>query len=147
LRSPDEIALQLCFGLTLSKLHRCRYSDQQHRKLDLISNEIHNWIFSERSHTMAAQTSMLHIRVDDDIKEQATAALTTMGLSMSDAVRLFLRRVVVDQAFPLELKVPNAQTQAAMEESRAMMASRRNRESRFASADDMFADLEKNSRQ
>ena len=27
---------------------------------------------------MAAQTSMLHIRVDDDIKEQATAALTTM---------------------------------------------------------------------
>ena len=94
---------------------------------------------------MAAQTSMLHIRVDDDIKEQATAALTTMGLSVSDAVRLFLRRVVVDQAFPLELKVPNAKTQAAMEESRAMMANRRNAENRFASADEMFADLEKNS--
>ena len=94
---------------------------------------------------MAAQTSMLHIRVDDDIKEQATAALTTMGLSMSDAVRLFLRRVVVDQAFPLELKVPNAETLAAMEESRAMMTSRRNGENRFASADEMFADLEKNS--
>jgi addiction module RelB/DinJ family antitoxin len=57
---------------------------------------------------MPAQTSMLHIRVDDDIKEQATAALTTMGLSVSDAVRLFLRRVVVDQAFPLELKAPAA---------------------------------------
>ena len=94
---------------------------------------------------MTAQTSMLHIRVDDDIKAQATLALTTMGLSMSDAVRLFLRRVVVDQAFPLELKVPNAQTQAAMEESRGMMARRRNRENRFASADEMFADLEKNS--
>jgi DNA-damage-inducible protein J len=94
---------------------------------------------------MAAQTSMLHIRVDDDIKEQATAALTTMGLSVSDAVRLFLRRVVVDQAFPLELKVPNAETQAAMEESRAIMASRRNGENGFASADEMFADLEKNS--
>ncbi len=94
---------------------------------------------------MAAQTSMLHIRIDDDIKEQATAALTTMGLSVSDAVRLFLRRVVVDQAFPLELKVPNAETQAAMEESRAMMASRRNGENRFACADELFADLEKNS--
>ena len=94
---------------------------------------------------MTAQTSMLHIRVDDDIKEQATAALTTMGLSVSDAVRLFLRRVVIDQAFPLELKVPNAETRAAMEESRAMMASRRHSESRFASADEMFADLEKNS--
>ena len=94
---------------------------------------------------MAAQTSMLHIRVDDDIKEQATAALTTMGLSVSDAVRLFLRRVVVDQAFPLELKVLNAETQAAMEESRAMMASRRNGENRFSSADELFAGLEKNS--
>ncbi len=48
---------------------------------------------------MSAQTSMLHIRVDDDIKDQATQALSAMGLSMSDAVRLFLRRVVVDQAF------------------------------------------------
>ena len=65
---------------------------------------------------MAAHTSMLHIRVDDDIKEQATEALTAMGLSVSDAVRLFLRRVVIEQAFPLELKVPNAQTLAAMDE-------------------------------
>ena len=95
---------------------------------------------------MAAQTSMLHIRVDDDIKEQATQALTAMGLSMSDAVRLFLRRVVIDQAFPLELKVPNAQTRAAMEESRAMMANRAKRQARFSTADELFADLEKNSR-
>jgi len=40
---------------------------------------------------MTAQTSMLHIRVDDDIKEQATEALSAMGLTMSEAVRLFLR--------------------------------------------------------
>jgi len=93
---------------------------------------------------MTAHTSMLHIRVDDDIKEQATQALTAMGLSMSEAVRLFLRRVVIDQAFPLELKVPNAQTRAAMDESRAMMATRR---ARFATSDELFADLEKNSRQ
>jgi DNA-damage-inducible protein J len=89
---------------------------------------------------MTAQTSMLHIRVDDNIKEQATDALGAMGLSVSDAVRLFLRRVVIDQAFPLELKVPNAQTRAAMEESRAMMAKHR---ARFATADELFADLEK----
>ena len=93
---------------------------------------------------MAAHTSMLHIRVDDDIKEQATEALTAMGLSVSDAVRLFLRRVVIEQAFPLELKVPNAQTLAAMDESRAMMASRR---ARFVTSDELFADLEKNSGQ
>ena len=94
---------------------------------------------------MATKTSMLHIRVDDEIKEQATAALAMMGSPMSDAARLFLRRVVIDRAFPLEPKMLNAQTQAAMNESRAMMASRRDSKNRFASADEMFANLEKTS--
>lgn len=88
---------------------------------------------------MPAQTSMLHVRVDDRIKTQAAQALDAMGLSMADAVRLFLHRVVAEQAFPLELKVPNARTRAAMEESRAMMA----RPLRFSSAQELFDDLEK----
>ena len=94
---------------------------------------------------MPGKTSMLHIRVDDDIKEQAAAAVTTMNLSVSDAVRLLLRRVLVDQAFSLELQVPNAEMQAAMNESRAMAANRRIGESRFALANKMFTDLEKSS--
>jgi DNA-damage-inducible protein J len=87
---------------------------------------------------------MLHVRVDDDIKEQASEALAVMGLSVSDAVRILLKRVVNDQAFPLELKVPNAQTRAAMEESRAMMKAR---SARFQSAEALFDDLEKTSPQ
>jgi len=88
---------------------------------------------------MSAQTSMLHVRIEDGIKTQAAQALEAMGLSMAAAVRLFLHRVVAEQAFPLELKVPNAPTRAAIEESRAMMA----RASRFNSAQDLFDDLEK----
>lgn len=87
-----------------------------------------------------AQSSMLHIRVDDETKTQATEALAAMGLSMSDAVRIFLKRVVNDQAFPLELKVPNAETRTAMEEARAMMKAR---PVRFESADALFDELEK----
>ena len=86
-----------------------------------------------------AQSSMLHIRVDDETKIQATAALAAMGLSMSDAVRIFLKRVVNDQAFPLELKVPNAETRAAMEEARAMMKAR---QARFESPAPLFDALE-----
>ena len=80
---------------------------------------------------MAAQTSMLHVRVDNEIKTQATEALAAMGLSVSDAVRLLLHRVVVDQAFPLELKVPNEETRAAMAEADQMTCARR---ARFATA-------------
>ena len=91
---------------------------------------------------MSAHTSMLHVRLDDETKSKATEALATMGLSVSEAVRLFLRRVVRDQAFPLELKVPNAETRAAMAEADKIVRTRRRR---FASAEQLFADLEKNS--
>jgi DNA-damage-inducible protein J len=87
-----------------------------------------------------AHSTMLHVRVDDEIKTQASEALAAMGLSVSDAVRILLKRVVTDQAFPLELKVPNAQTRAAMEEARAMA---KTRALRFDSADTLINDLEK----
>jgi DNA-damage-inducible protein J len=89
---------------------------------------------------MSTNTSMLHVRVDDDIKEQATEALATMGLSVSDAVRLFLRRVVIEQAFPIELKVPNQVTLAAMKEAKAIMKAR---QARFPTSAAIFDDLEK----
>lgn len=84
-----------------------------------------------------AATSMIHVRVDDDIKAQATEALLVMGLSVSDAVRLFLKRVVIEQALPIELKVPNAETIAAIKESRSM------KKARFNNSKELFDDLEK----
>ena len=89
-------------------------------------------------------STMLHVRVDDEIKTQASEALATMGLTVSDAVRILLKRVVNDLAFPLELKVPNAQTRAAMEEARATMLARA---ARFESADALIDDLEKTCKQ
>ena len=92
---------------------------------------------------MTAQSTMLHIRVDDATKLQATQTLAAMGLTVSEAVRLFLHRVVKDQAFPLELKVPNSTTREAMIEADEMI---RNRQMRFATAEEMFVALEKDSR-
>ena len=93
---------------------------------------------------MSTQSSMLHIRMDSGLKRKATETLTAMGLSSSDAVRLLFHRIAADQAFPLELKVPNAQTQRAMAESEEMM---KQGKARFASADEVFADLEEASGQ
>ena len=88
---------------------------------------------------MRTQSSMLHVRMDTEMKQKATEALAAMGLTASDAVRLLFHRIAVDQAFPLELKVPNAQTRGAMAESEEMMGQGK---ARFASADEMFAELE-----
>lgn len=91
---------------------------------------------------MDRKMSTLQVRVDDDVKEQAKKVLADYGVSMSTAVGLLLHRIVEDKTLPFELKIPNAQTQAAIEESRKMMAERK---LRFASAGELFADLEKNS--
>ena len=85
------------------------------------------------------QSAMLHVRIDDATKAQGNAVLDAIGLSASDAIRLLYRRLIADQAFPLELKVPNAETRAAMEEGHAIL---RARKARFESADELIASLD-----
>jgi len=89
--------------------------------------------------------SMLHVRLDDDLKAKATEALAAMGISASDAVRMLFHRIVAEQAFPLELKVPNVETQAAMKEARRFMENVKagRAQPRFANADKMLAALER----
>lgn len=86
-------------------------------------------------------SSMLHVRMDDELKRQAVAALDAIGLSTADAVRMLFKRIVAEQAFPLELKVPNAETRAAMEESAELL---RNGSLRFSTAEELFASLDQN---
>lgn len=89
-----------------------------------------------------ATTAMVHVRVDEEIKAQATETLAAMGLSISDAVRVFLMRVVADKQMPFELKAPNVETRAAMSEANEIA---RTHHARFASATELFDDLEKSS--
>jgi DNA-damage-inducible protein J len=52
---------------------------------------------------MPAQTSMIHVRVDDHLKAQATDALAGVGLTLSDAVRILLTRVAAEGGMPAGL--------------------------------------------
>jgi DNA-damage-inducible protein J len=85
-----------------------------------------------------AQTAMLHVRLDDEVKAKGNAALAAMGLTAADAVRLLYHRIVVDQAFPLELKVPNAATLEALAEADTIIA---DRHARYDSGEAMIGAL------
>ena len=50
-----------------------------------------------------AQTSMLHVRIDDQLKAQATEKLANFGLTVSDAVRILLTRVTKESGLPTAL--------------------------------------------
>ncbi|MDS4040470.1 MAG: type II toxin-antitoxin system RelB/DinJ family antitoxin [Candidatus Competibacter sp.] len=86
-----------------------------------------------------AATTMVHIRLDETLKTQAADTLAAMGLSLSDAVRVFLTRVVAEQRLPFELKAPNAETRAALAEAEAII---RTRNARFTSAEALFDALD-----
>lgn len=88
-------------------------------------------------------TTMVHVRVDESVKAQATETLASMGLTVSGAVRVFLTRVVADKELPFSIKAPNAITRAAMKEAKEIIKSRR---ARFGTADALIDDIEKASR-
>lgn len=80
-------------------------------------------------------TTMVHIRVDEQVKAQAAEALASMGLSVSDAVRMMLVRVAAEKALPFEIRMPNAETAAAIRELDEGLGKR------FDTVEDLMADL------
>jgi DNA-damage-inducible protein J len=78
---------------------------------------------------------MVHVRVDEKLKQKAGKALAAMGMSVSDAVRLLLVRVAAEQALPFEIKVPNPTT------VKALQAAEKRKGKKFASSSALFKDL------
>ena len=83
----------------------------------------------------AMATTMVHIRVDEKVKEDAAKTLAAMGMSVSDAVRMLLVRVAAEKALPFEVRVPNATT------VKAMQAADRGAGKRFKTTGALFKDL------
>ncbi len=55
-----------------------------------------------------ARTSNIFARVEPEVKEQAELVLEQLGISMSNAIGLFLRQVVLQRGIPFELKLPQS---------------------------------------
>jgi DNA-damage-inducible protein J len=66
-----------------------------------------------------AANALVQTRINFKIKQEATTVLESIGLTVSDAVRLMLTRVARDKALPFEPLTPNKKTIAAMRAVRA----------------------------
>ncbi|MCK9365870.1 MAG: type II toxin-antitoxin system RelB/DinJ family antitoxin [Metallibacterium scheffleri] len=65
-----------------------------------------------------SDNAVVRARIDEHIKEEASAVLASMGLTVSDAFRLLLTRVAKEKALPFEPLIPNAETIAAVKQAR-----------------------------
>ncbi len=50
--------------------------------------------------------SIIRSRIDPEIKEQAITLLEGMGLTLSEAIRMFLIQMIAHEAIPFEIKSP-----------------------------------------
>ena len=86
-----------------------------------------------------AKSSHLNIRIDPTVKEQAESLFSQFGITITDAVNIFLHQSLIYGGIPFELKVekPNAETLAAIEDVNAG----RNLSKTFRSVADLMEDL------
>ncbi len=82
-----------------------------------------------------AANALVQARINSDVKDEATAVLGAMGLTVSDAVRLLLTKVAEEHALPFDPLVPNTKTVKAMKEAR------KGKLKRFKTVDALMADL------
>jgi len=57
-----------------------------------------------------ANEASIHARVDARTKSEAQRILNTLGMTLSEAISLYLRQIIFTKGIPFDVKIPNALT-------------------------------------
>lgn len=88
-----------------------------------------------------AKTDTLHVRVEPSVKQKAEKTLNDLGLSITEAINVFLSQVILNDGIPFEIKKPkyNKATIQALEDTK----NQKNLSKTFNNVDEMFEELNK----
>jgi DNA-damage-inducible protein J len=64
------------------------------------------------------KSAFIRARVEPELKEDVINILQTLGLSLTEAITLFFKMIKLNRGLPFEVKIPNEETLAAMEDAR-----------------------------
>ena len=64
-----------------------------------------------------SHSAVIHARIDPETKAATERVLEALGLTPTEAIRLFYRQIAIRKEFPLELRVPNALTASVLKMS------------------------------
>ncbi len=89
------------------------------------------------------KTANINLRIDPDIKSQAEAVYSRLGISVTDAINVFLHASIMEGGFPFQPRQPryNRETLLAMQEARDIMAGKVNAR-RYASLSALLKDID-----
>jgi DNA-damage-inducible protein J len=64
-----------------------------------------------------SKTTMIHARVEPELKQKVENIFSELGLSMTSAVNLFLKQVLLNKGLPFSVNLPNDETVSALKET------------------------------
>ncbi len=90
-----------------------------------------------------AKTANINVRIDPETKSSAEKLFSSFGITITDAINIFLRKSIMEGGLPFEMKQPryNAETETAMKETRAIMDGQVQAK-RYSSAHALFEELD-----
>ena len=90
-----------------------------------------------------AKTANLNIRIDPETKSGAERLFSGFGITLTDAVNIFLRQSLMVGGLPFEMKQPrfNQETEAALQEARDIASGGIAAKS-YSTAKELFAELD-----
>ncbi|AUW96754.1 type II toxin-antitoxin system RelB/DinJ family antitoxin [Streptococcus pluranimalium] len=90
-----------------------------------------------------AKTANINLRIEPATKSQAEALFNSFGISVTDAINIFLNTSIMEGGFPFQIKQPryNQETEAAIKEARQIMAGTTKAE-RYNSVSELFSSLD-----
>jgi DNA-damage-inducible protein J len=65
------------------------------------------------------KTAAIHSRIEPETKLKAEGILRKLGLSPTEAIRLFYTQITLQNGLPFSISIPNAETVQALEDSRS----------------------------
>ncbi len=91
-----------------------------------------------------AKTANLNIRIDPDIKAGAEKLFASFGITITDAINIFLHQSLMEGGLPFEMKQTryNVETEAAMQEARDIANDKISAKS-YSSAKELFEELDR----
>lgn len=85
-----------------------------------------------------SKTATIQTRIEPDIKTEVEKVLKTLGITTSEAIGIFFRRIIMEQGLPFPVKITNPETIKAIEEA----IEGKNLSKVYNTPEEMFKDLD-----
>jgi DNA-damage-inducible protein J len=80
-------------------------------------DDIVNTLTLSHQEERMAKTATIQTRVDPEIKQNVQEILSTLNISMSEAISLYLTQITLNKGIPFEIKIPNKLTAKTLNDS------------------------------